>query len=105
MKGVDVGMVSGHLGMPGIFVDVVYLRILHHIVPGDGHINLSETVPGAHAVDISVRADGHVAPVRSGRAPRAGVERLVPHHSPLWVASDRPVPVEDVAHPLSISGY
>ena len=44
MEGVDVGMVSGHLGMPGILVDVVYLGILHHIVPGDGHINLSEEI-------------------------------------------------------------
>ena len=47
MKGVDVGMVSGHLGMPGIRVDVVDLRELDHIVPGDGHVNLS--IPGPRA--------------------------------------------------------
>ena len=40
MKGVDVGMVSGHLGMPGIFVDVVDLREVDHIIPGDGRLRL-----------------------------------------------------------------
>ena len=51
MKGVDVGMVSGHLGMPGIFVDVVDLREVDHIVPGDGHVNLGKPVPCASSVD------------------------------------------------------
>ena len=51
MKGVDVGMVSGHLGMPGIFVDVVDLREVDHIVPGDGHVNLRKPVPCASSVD------------------------------------------------------
>ena len=51
MKGVDVGMVSGHLGMPGVLVDVVDLREVDHIVPGDGHVNLRITVPSASSVD------------------------------------------------------
>ena len=51
MEGVDVGMVSGHLGMPGIFVDVVDLREVDHIVPGDGHVNLGIPIPRASAVD------------------------------------------------------
>ena len=52
VKGVDVGMVSGHLGMPGVFVDVVDLREVDHIVPGDGHVNLRKPVPCASSVDI-----------------------------------------------------
>ena len=51
VKGVDVGMVSGHLGMPGVFVDVVDLREVDHIVPGDGQVNLGKPVPRASAVD------------------------------------------------------
>ena len=51
VKGVDVGMVSGHLGMPGVFVDVVDLRNVDQIVPGDGHVNLCKPVPRASAVD------------------------------------------------------
>ena len=51
VKGVDVGMVSGHLGMPGVFVDVVDLRNVDQIVPGDGHVNLCKPVPSASAVD------------------------------------------------------
>ena len=51
MKGVDVGMVSGHLGMPGVFVDVVDLREVDHIVPGDGHVNLRIPVPRTSSVD------------------------------------------------------
>ena len=51
MKGVDVGMVSGHLGMPGVLVDVVDLREVDHIVPGDGHVNLRISVPRAPSVD------------------------------------------------------
>ena len=35
VKGVNVGMVGGHLGMPGVFVDVVDLRNVDQIVPGD----------------------------------------------------------------------
>ena len=44
-------MVSGHFGMPGIFVDVVDLREVDHIVPGDGQVNLGKPVPCASAVD------------------------------------------------------
>ena len=55
VKGVDVGMVSGHLGMPGIFVDVVDLRQVDHIVPGDGHVNLRIPVPRASTVDKPAR--------------------------------------------------
>ena len=51
MKGVNVGMVGGHLGMPGVFVDVVDLREVDHIVPGDGHVNLRKPVPCTSAVD------------------------------------------------------
>ena len=102
MEGVDVGVVGGHLRMPGILIDVVDLREIHYVVPGDGHVDLSVAVPGAPGVDISVWADRHVAPVRARRAPGAGVERLVPHNTPLRRACDRPVPVKDVAHPLSV---
>ena len=45
MKGVDVGMVSGHLGMPGVFVDVVDLRHVDQNVPGDGHVSLCKPLP------------------------------------------------------------
>ena len=55
MKGVDVGMVSGHLGVPRIFVDVVDLREVDHIVPGDGHVNLRIPVPCASTVDKPAR--------------------------------------------------
>ena len=122
MKGVDVGMVSGHLGMPGVFVDVVDLREVDHIVPGDGHVNLRKPVPCASSVDkpgkwkliiskthrerereLPVRTDSHVAPVRPRMAKRAGVEGLVPHNRPLRVTCDRPIPVKYVAHPLRIS--
>ena len=120
MEGVDVGMVSGHLGMPGIFVDVVDLREVDHIVPGDGHVNLRKPVTRSSSVDkpvkwkmiisqthpereLPVRTDSHVTPVRSRLALRAGVEGLVPHHRPLRPTCDRPIPVKYVAHPLRIS--
>ena len=62
MKGVDVGMVSGHLGMPGVFVDVVDLREVDHIVPGDGHVNLPILVPRAPSVDKPIKCKMIISP-------------------------------------------
>ena len=96
-------MVCGQLGMPGVFVDIVDLRPLDDVTPGDGHVNLGKPVASARPVDVSVWAGRHVAPVWAGLTQRAGVEWLVPHNSPLRMTSDGPVIVVDVAHPLSVA--
>ena len=89
--------------MPGIFEDVVDLRYVNDIIPGDGHVYLGVAISSASPINIPMRTAGHVAPVRVRLTEAAGVEGLVSHHCPLGVTCDCPVPVKYIAHPLRIS--
>ena len=53
----------------GIIAGQSVLRELDDVVPGDGHVDLAVAGGRARHVDISVRAGGHVAPVRLVLAP------------------------------------
>ena len=89
--------------MPRIFEDVVDLRDVNDIIPGDGHVNLGVSIASASPINIPVRTDGHVAPVRARLTEAAGVEGLVSHHRPLRMSCDCSIPVKYVSHPLCVS--
>ena len=73
--------------MPWVFEDIVDLWIVRNIIPGDDHVNLGISGASASPIDISVRTDCHVAPVRSRMTQGARVEGLISHHGPLRLTS------------------
>ena len=89
--------------MPGIFENVVDLRYVNDIIPGDGHVYLGVAISSACPINIPVRTAGHVAPVRVRLTEAAGVEGLVSHHRPLRMSRDCSIPIKYVSHPLCVS--